>query len=280
MGDDYLLSEGIVALLEHRHGLTMSEGTKKAIKSIEQEFSDSLEPFIPTGLTYHVLSEEDVRVGMERLTRSEELPLVSLDDVYFAHLAHGSLSVTRLTSPNEPNKYEVGPRPGAASLDEQIENLLTTVGRQVALIDVGLFNGHTLREQVETLKRKGINVERAYVSIANAPSDGTFEVRSAYRYNFNDWVENRDLLGFDGRKPNAISDEGYLIMPYFDHLEDWASLPHSDQLRELCISYRDRIIDQLDQNRVSTTITENGSGIYQVVFNRQLQIGEPHPERT
>jgi hypothetical protein len=278
MGLDYLLSEGITALLEKRHGLGLSEHSKNTIRDIEHDFSESLQGFVPEGVAYHVLSERAVREGMERITRGEPLPLVSLDDVYFDHIAHGSLSVTRLTSPTDPNNYEIGPRPGASPLDDQIDDVLMKLGRRIALIDVGTFNGHTLRDQVEALAHRGMHVERVYVSIANIDSDKSIEPISAYRYDFNDWVENRDLIGFDGRKPNATSNEGYLIMPYFDHLEEWASLPYSDALRELCITYRNRIIDELARDQISTNVNEKGHGIYQITFNRQLQIEKPLAE--
>lgn len=271
MGDDYLLSEGISALLSERYGLELSPETKAEIGSIERGFSEELRGHVPAGLDYHVLGADEIRAGMQRITRDETLPLVSLDDVYFTGMAHGMLSVTRLTSTEDPDRYEIGPRPGAASLDEQVDQVMTTTGRRIALIDVGAFNGDTIHDQAKVLtERYGMRIEAVYVSIANASAQNGLPMQAARRFDFHDWVENRDLIGFDGRKPlGEQAGEGYPIMPYFEHLEEWASLPAANGLAATCVAYRDRMIDALERDGITTRIErDETSGIYQLSFDR------------
>lgn len=280
MGRDYLLTEGITPLLTERYGLDLSPSARAEIDALEREFSIELEAHVPIGLDYHVLDANEIRAAMERITREETLPLVSLDDVYFAGLAHGSLSVTRLTSTDEPDRYEIGPRPGSPSLDEQVDAVLTSTGRRIALIDVGAFNGDTIHDQARVLsERYGMQVEGVYVSIANEGAQNGLPMRAAHRFDFHDWVENRDLIGFDGRKPlGDHPGDGYPIMPYFEHLEAWASLPATDELAATCVAYRDRMIGELERDGIATRIErDDQSGIYRLTFDRQVLKDEAKP---
>ncbi|MBU0461248.1 MAG: hypothetical protein KJ574_01540 [Nanoarchaeota archaeon] len=215
----YLVSKGIVNLLLNRYKLDLSDMAQRRLSSLETEFTQRLGEELADTFAYEVVSAEDIDITMHRsLQRINGLPVINLDDIYFQALsADATISITRLVDDvNAFDKKILGPRKGACSLDDQIDELATKFrDRDVALMDVGVFAGETLLDEergiVALLEKKGVRPRRLYVSIMNIPSlqhfneKGIDVVTSNKLYDFTDgdWLEVRDLLGLDGRKINA-----------------------------------------------------------------------------
>lgn len=219
---EYLISKGVVNLLVNRYRLDLSCQAKQKIELLEEEFTKRLGQELSDFFDYDVVSADTIDKTMEKsVKRSSRLPIIGLDDVYFRGIpTDGEVSITRLvTDVNNFDKKILGPRKGYASLEEQMTSLEKDFsGKDVALMDVGVFEGETLLDKergvINMMKSRGINVMRLYVSIVNSPAlqkfnDAGIEIVTSnklYDFTGGDWLEVRDLLGLDGRK---ISSEQY-----------------------------------------------------------------------
>ncbi|MBW2997327.1 hypothetical protein KY349_03235 [Candidatus Woesearchaeota archaeon] len=213
---EYLISKGVVNLLLNRYRLDLSDQAKQDISRLEEEFTQRLGQELSDFFDYDVVSAETIDKTMEKsVKRSSRLPIIGLDDVYFRGIpTDGEISITRLvTDVNNFDNKVLGPRKGYASLEEQMELLEKDfVGKDVALMDVGVFEGETLLDKergvINLMKNRNINVKRLYVSIMNSPAlpkfkDAGIEIVTSnklYDFSDGDWLEVRDLLALDGRK--------------------------------------------------------------------------------
>ena len=212
----YLISKGVVNLLETRYKLDLSNVAKEKIRTLEDDFVERLGEELESTFDFKVISAETIDDLMEEVrSRKNGLPVINLDDVYFRENQNdGEVSITRLvTDVNDFDKKTLGPRKGYKPLEEQLKDLNKYRGQEVALMDIGVFEGETLLDEEKgiagLLKKKGIKVKRLYTSIMNSPSKIKFEsagieIVSGREYDFTDgdWLEVRDLLGLDGRKIN------------------------------------------------------------------------------
>lgn len=280
---EYLISKGIVELLQNRYGLNLSEKARTNIMVLENEFVDTLEREISDVYDYKTISAKTIENTVaEQLKQNNlnDLPLICLDDVYFKGFKiDGTISATRLLEDiNDFNKKAIGPRKGFPSLEQQLDLLEQDyAGKEVALIDVGVFEGETLLKEIydkETkkliskegiipdLKKRGIRVKELYVGIMNEPVIEKFQregvkVIPGNRYDFNDgdWLEVRDLLGLDGRKINPDSHNiinGTHLFARYIHdpktLKDGASIADGVTaaiVLDLCNMYQKKIMREI-----------------------------------
>jgi hypothetical protein len=222
---EYLISKGVVNLLENRYDLALTQEVKERINSLETEFTERLGEELSDVFDYKVISAEKIEESLEACinnSATKKLPTIGLDDVYFKNIAfNGSISITRLV--NDINNFSnktLGPRKGNKDLAEQVKGLEENYsGKEIALADIGVFEGETLFSEknglLNLLREKGITVKRFYAAILNKSTIKKFEkagveVISGQEYDFEggDWLEVRDLLGLDGRKINT---DKYLI---------------------------------------------------------------------
>ncbi len=308
VAEDYLITQGLAELFANRFALDLSAGKMRDIIQLEQGFCRELGGILggvvfqkedgDKGKTYHrynylVLSAEEMRDTVDSMIGAETLPIVSFDDVYMNGQASDHYSVTRLTDPFDASNKRPGPRPGAFSLARQVEYLQARYGQQpVAVFDVGVFDGETLLSEAISrnglangdlkktcsngrengrLQREGINVQKIYLTVANAEGLQTVQdgstadivVDENYVYNFGDWIESRDMLLFDGRKPMRSALQGdygtdYLMIPYTctpQMLSDAGGIPMQlyAQVTKRCREYHDTIVEVLQKK-------ENGKG--------------------
>ena len=175
---EYLIAKGVVNLLLNRYRLDLSDQAKQSISQLEEEFTQRLGQELSDFFDYDVVSAETIDKTMEKsIKRSSRLPIIRLDDVYFRNIpTDGEVSITRLvTDVNNFDNKVLGPRKGYPSLEDQMELLEKEFsGKDVALMDVGVFEGETLLDKergiVAMMKNRNINVKRLYVSIMNSPA--------------------------------------------------------------------------------------------------------------
>jgi hypothetical protein len=249
----YLITTGITNLLETRYGLILPKDVRKNIQEIETDYVRILGKFLGRHFTFDVLNPRKIEGTLRGMMEKERDPVVCLDDVFFRGMYDQEFSVTRLTHP-DTGEQVIGPRSGKPSIEYQVNAMAEKFsGRRVALLDIGIFHGDTLLNSssdsslslAERLRENNVDVGNLYLGVANEPFVGKFEkagmhVRAAHMYDFSDaengmggdWIEVRDLLGFDGRKPyfenlNGSSSK-VLFTPYTvdkKMLEDKASIP-------------------------------------------------------
>lgn len=289
---DYLVSMGLVPLLENRYRLQLSDEAKKRIRTLEDRFALNLgyilqrEPvFGENPLSYNVLGDEVIGNDVRKLLEGEKRPVISLDDVYFPDLADDFYSITRLTNPDEFSDKRVGPRQGFAELKTQRERLSKRFGSNgVVFLDIGIFEGETLMDEVDRFRENGVNVERVALAIGNREYVERMRkkvpVDVANMYDFGEWIEVRDFFGFDGRKPIRDNITGYsnetLITPYKENLGTWASIPAGleAEVKKLCEQSNRYLIDELRRDGVDVTYrpvrdNANGTQVYLIKLDRE-----------
>lgn len=282
---DYLVSKGIVALLQNRYGLCLSKNVQEKLKNIENVFSTKMNQFTDSSLRFSLIEEDVIEAEMKMMLAEESRPIVSVDDVYFTKSSEDFYSMTRLTNPDDSSDKVIGPRFGKKTLSEQRERLANKYGNEeIALIDIGIFHGDTLLEEILiNFPQAGINVGKVYCVVGNKDYlkkfiDAGVELVVAREYDFFDWVEARDLLGFDGRKPQREKLSGYdninLVIPYKDALDAWAGIKDpSDSLKALCEQACEDLIDILKDDNINTRYdlarkNTNGTNIYTLEFSK------------
>lgn len=244
----YLVSKDLALTLERRLGYKLNEGQKVAIDALEDRFLQEFWAYVPANIIKESVSADALSKLLQYLLSQENLPVVTLDDVYVnPSKVNGFFSVTRLT---DPKTYEtkIGSRPGAPSLEEQISKLASKYkGKEIALADVGAFEGNTLVDVISMLEKASIKIPKVYLGVWGTQAinkvNGAVKQTVALRtYDLFEWIELRDFFGIDGRKT-----ESGKIIPYWENLEKWASIvpENVQQVRELCQKYNGLLNDIL-----------------------------------
>jgi len=289
---DYLVSKGLVPLLVNRYGLQLSNELKERIRELEDEFAQTLGGILQCKsifgehpLSYRVLDDESIINSVRELLEREKRPKISFDDVYFQDLAEDFYSITRLTNPDEFSDKRVGPRPGFPELQTQRERLANRFrSNGVVFLDIGIFEGETLMDEVDKFREIGVNVERVVLAIGNTEYVERMRkkvpVDVANIYDFGEWIEIRDFFGFDGRKPIRDNITGYsneiLIIPYKENLGTWASIPKGleTEVKKLCEQSNRDLINELRREGIDVTYrpvrdNANGTQLYLIKFDRE-----------
>jgi hypothetical protein len=171
-------------------------------------------------------------------------PILSLDRVYFP-FADYFIDVTRITD-LQTGKITIGERPGSISLEKQIEDL-QGIG-DICLADVGAFEGDTLIETIDILKRNGIFVKEIVLGYVGNVALNKLKVDTKYleTRNFYEWIELRDFFGIDGRNLRSLDGKRRFI-PYWENLKKWASISDYDieYARQLCLEFNSLLIGLL-----------------------------------
>jgi len=213
---EYLLTMGMVPLLMNRYNLDLGIESQNDVDKIELDFAIALGERLGDVFDYKILERQKIENLMkDAVSNKNGLPKIMLDDVYFQDLkVDDKISITRLVwDVNNFNNKVLGPRNGYDSLEKQISNMGNSYeGKEVSLIDIGAFEGESLigtkNSIVNLLDAKGVKTKRIYLSVVNKEAREKIEARGIelvtkntdYDITNGDWLESRDLLGFDGRK--------------------------------------------------------------------------------
>ncbi len=297
--DTYLITKDIVLTLKGRYGLKLSDQQTREIRTLEDEFLAEFWRYVPKNSKAVSIDAENLQKRLNALISAEELPVVTLDDIYVREgnpCVVGALSVTRLTDPQTKQIIGLGPRPGKPPLEEQIAELANQY-KSICLADIGAFEGPTLIKMIDALKEAGIKVPRAYLGVWGKQAvdavNGAVDAYVLKTFNFYEWIELRDFFGIDGRKsPNGS------FMPFWVDPQNWASIPNQNNsaVRRLCLEYSRKLMDVVKSPRLlifdmdGTLYKFNGNGFYGSTFwdeikqrcsdflSRKLTISKPDAE--
>ena len=117
-----------------------------------------------------------------------------------------------------------GPRPGADSIQDQLESLTNTLSNEtdVVLVDDGTFSGGSLAYAATILEKSGINISRSVCYFYNpAVAMENFEASVPLK-NMIDWIDSRDLSILGGRY-NSLSSGDIVTVPYMAPFSDGSS---------------------------------------------------------
>ncbi|MBS3094789.1 hypothetical protein J4474_03930 [Candidatus Pacearchaeota archaeon] len=290
----YLLTGGLVPLLENRHNVPLSDEIKQSLRLLEQYYFTEMRDLIGKredsdekgnfSWEMKFISDREIDSGLRKVISENggSNPIISFDDVYCQDLPDGNYHVTRIQNPhnlNEPHK--LGPRFRAVSLDEQVRQIKKRYGKKIDLMDVGTFEGGTLGDEIENRFRvEGIEVEKIYLAFAgkkgieklNAIGLNTKYVQS---FDWIDWLEMRDCLGFDGRKvPMRNTDNSAnLFIKYSENPENWASIP-KEFVEDYKIKYKSffktiKSILAMDEISVALKPSKRSNIVYELIIKRK-----------
>lgn len=275
---DYIISNGLVSLLENRFKTNLNDRSKEEIKDIELEFANQFRSIVDkeNKFNYTILEEDEIiDMTSEMLSKSKN-PLVSYDDVYGFN-GDFSISSTRLTNP-KTLESKIGERHGALPIDIQRANLKEKfAGKTIDIYDIGIFEGDTLFDEVENvLPNLGINVGKIYVTIGNTEAieklEKIVDIEIAREFSFGEWLESRDPLLYDGRKVakegqfSNVSNNDLLIIPYTCN-PAWSSISVDNFIdyTKLCNQYSKKIDDALTRSGYQVTrdnFNQDSNGIF------------------
>ncbi|MBW6451675.1 MAG: hypothetical protein K0B02_03000 [DPANN group archaeon] len=253
----YLLTKDIVPTLKYRLNVPISVGSEAKIERLENQFINQFFDYTNKGNTNVHLNHSELTNGaIDLLKKHSSDNIISCDEVYFPNgIADDYLSITRITDPGNPSNYKLGERPGNIPLKTQLNVLEQKYsGKKITLLDIGAFGGDSILDTVSILNDRNITVENIVLSVSNIDAinrinnETNLDIYSHKIYNFDDWIELRDLFGIDGRKinktevpSNAITSQqefkkaDKLFAPYWENPVKWATVEpeYKDQAIEL-----------------------------------------------
>lgn len=289
----YLLSGGIVPLLENRYEVSLDQKAKTRIRVLEQEYFKEMHGLLDGrkesdgegefSWKVEFIGDEAIDESMRKVIAAKrvvERPLVTFDDVYCVDLANGRYHVTRINDPFDLSKKAVsGPRLGYASLEEQVRSIRKNLGDEIDVIDIGVFEGDTLMSEARRFGNEGVKINNVYTAFAGKAgiknlSEIGINLHSAMIADWVDWLELRDCIGFDGRKVlwqgNGEKPKGFFVR--YDFRPGWASIPEGmeQKFTQLYDSYFAKIRDALKDSGIDANLvkSDHASGnVYELRIN-------------
>ena len=142
----YLLTGGLVPLLENRHKVKLSPETKETIRTIEHAYFAETRHLLQgrsdkdnEGIFFwnvQFIPDTEIENDLRNLviSRRGKLPILSFDDVYCTDLPNGFYSISRIVDPtNLDNAPVLGPRLGHPPLEDQVRGIAKKFGKEMEI---------------------------------------------------------------------------------------------------------------------------------------------------
>lgn len=245
----YLITRDLVETLERKFNYPLTDEIKRDFRIIEKSFLSKFWKLFPTDLSNTSLAASTVSQNLENYFIGRSIPVISLDRVYLPN-ADDYLEITRLTD-QKTGQVRISERSGKLKLENQLD-YLSSKYKKINLADVGAFEGKTIIDVCAMLKARRIDVNEICLGIVGTEAKEKIEERFRLKtfncFKFYEWIELRDLLGIDGRNV-GVDDGRRLIMPYWENITQWASVPEQRSLdaEKLCKQFNMQIIGRLWQ---------------------------------
>ncbi len=149
----YVVSADIYLLLEQwaeQKGFVLPE--LEFFHQLREEFSSYMKKIFPN---FELVSEDEISSGLTRLVAESDLPVISLDRVYFA--SNLNFKITRLVNKDGLDRG-LGHRGGTPPLAQQIRVLKESGVKEVVLVDDVIFSGALLERVIDLFSGVGIQV--------------------------------------------------------------------------------------------------------------------------
>jgi len=293
----YLLTGGLVPLLENRHGFRLSPKTQEQLRSLESCYSTELSKLLSgredkddSGkFIWEVkfISDQEIEQAMRIVVATSQTdsirPLVSFDDVYGQDLPNAHYHITRMQDPSKIGESPIlSPRFNALPLELQARAIKSVHGQEIDLMDIGAFEGDTLYGEIAgRLKREGINVRNVNLVFAgqgaiNKLTSLGVKVNYAHTFDWVDWLEIRDCMGFDGRKvkmPETVEKPNNRFIRYTERADSWASIPREfvEDYRRMYYSYFNAISSILAKEGIVADLSKSKEHglVYELKLRRE-----------
>lgn len=205
---------------------------------------------------FELVSEDEISRGLAGLVAESDLPVVSLDRVYFE--SELNLEVARLVDENGKDRG-LGHRSGTLPLAQQIRKLQMSGVREVAVVDDVIFTGVLLERVIELFSRIRIRVPLICAGIGIAEGinriNGTKrEIRCVRTYEeVVDEVCERDFYPGVPLSGRLLVGDDNIGVPYllpFGKPESWASIPSEQTMdfSRFCLHQTATLFDEIERH--------------------------------
>jgi len=196
----YLVSNDLFSYLNRR--LSFPEDKINVIRryldDFEFRFLRKLSFFLPENVLLEEITREKIARWLRQQEQKSRYTVISIDDVHSS--AKLKIHINRLLiNQNGKRKIILSNRPGTLPLNKQIEEIAKSIeSKNVAISDIGVWNGYTALFVKKLLSKHGIRVRLGIFPIVRRKAldaiSNSFNIKYMIIGNFYEWVELRDLL--------------------------------------------------------------------------------------
>ena len=228
--------------------------SREFFSQLRKEFSKYMRGIFPS---FELVSEEEICRGLADLVAKRDLPVISLDRVYFR--SELNLEITRLVD-RRGEDCGLGHRAGSPTIFRQIKNLQLQMRglQEVALVDDVIFTGALLERIINLLSRINVRVPLICAGIGIAEGinriNGTKrEIRCVRTYEeVIDEVCERDFypgVPLSGRLLVGGENIGVPYLLPFGNPESWASIPpeQTATFSKFCLHQTISLFDEIER---------------------------------
>ena len=158
----------VAATMRHRYGMRDTPASRQAVAEIERRAVDQIKTTYRDHPELSVIHSDELLEGFRQKLAHETMPLVSLDDIHAQ--AFGKPDVHLFSHARaydvQTGKFVLARRANHPSLRKQDRELVQNLqGKNVALMDTGIYGGSQLVRVIRRLQSRGISVRKVYVGI-------------------------------------------------------------------------------------------------------------------
>lgn len=220
--------------------------------NLREEFIVHFNQIFPS---FEFVSEEEILQGITNLLSENELPIISLDRVYFK--SQFNLEITRLVDRHK-NSKGISNRANSLPIEQQLLDMKKSGFKKVALADDVIFSGNVIKVILPLLSEIGIKVEKIYAGIGISDgikkiSDNGIEICCIRTYEeVMDEICERDFypgIPFSGRLLEGSNNIGMpYILPFGNPIK-WASIPpqYANEISKFCLKQTTCLFTRIEE---------------------------------
>ena len=248
----YVVSADIYLLMQEwakQNDFVLPE--KEFFVQLRKDFSSYMKGIFPA---FEIVSEQEISRGLADLVHESDLPVISLDRVYFK--SELNLEITRLVDEQRKDRG-LGHRAGTPPIWQQIKKLQMSGVHAAALVDDVIFTGGVLERVIELLSRINIRVKLICAGIAIGEGIARLgtksEVRCVRTYQeVIDEVCERDFypgVPLSGRLVAGSQNVGVPYILPFGKPAIWASIPaqQTTDFSKFCIQQTMKLFAEIER---------------------------------
>jgi hypothetical protein len=263
--DNYVITGDLVEVLIYKYGVkevAQIPELASEISQLEADFINSYAKVIPSRFQIVTLAAKGLIERIEEEVRKVEEAspntfILGLDKVYLRN-RDLYLEVTREVDPSTGAKIsKITNRFGTPPREDQFRTVELALSARdgkkdgVVLVDVGVFDGETLKTVIEEMSKYDIPLKGIILGISKYGGKENLEksfgdrVKVIRPIDFTEWIELRDLFLIDGRKvPEEYTrDNVRRFVPYTENLVEWASIDKGrvDDAKKVCLQFNEKL---------------------------------------
>jgi len=205
---------------------------------------------------FQFITEDELTKGINHLIHSTNIPIVSLDRVYCKTILN--LDVTRSVDKNG-NEVCLENRPGALSIEKQIEQIKSLKIKEIALVDDVIYSGSLIEKIIKLIQNNNMWVRAIYAGIgikdgvARIKTNGTKIIKCVKYFNsVLDEICERDFypgVPLCGRFLSGSQNTGLPYLLPFGNPEKWASIPQNkiNDFSKFCINQSIKLFEEIEK---------------------------------